>query len=328
MRIMLVGFVQEPWFPAFEMKAALVAMGHECRYVSASEGATAVAGALAWGPSLAITLQGGGSGPRWALDYVAECQQRRTVTALWAFCPGPPDWLVRRALAHDLVFHTFKATAATLRERGAENCTWLPLAYHDELFQVDGARGRGQKPIRAEVGFVGTANLGERPSYLLRLLEEGFDLKWWGPPLPLTVGTLPTLSWRRRLQAAHAGRTVYGPDFARVAGAADVFLGIQPYPTVEGSWGNRLYWALGCGATYLCRRVPGLEEAFEPGRHLEMFADVKECVERTRALLNKSRLRMRLSVQGRQEVLARHTYQHRFERMREASHRVADFQWQ
>ena len=158
--------------------------------------------------------------------------------------------------------------------------------------------------------------------------EEGFDLKWWGPPLPLTAGALPTLSRRRQLQAAHVGRTVYGPDFARVAGAAEVFLGIRLHPTGEGSWGSRLYWALGCGATYLCRRVPGLDDVFESGRHLEVFGDAEECVEKTRALLNKSRLRMRLSVQGRQEVLARHTYHHRFERMREISHHAGDLPWE
>ena len=283
MRIVLVGFVEEPWFPAFEMKAALVAMGHECRYVPAVEGAASVARGLTWRPSLALTLQGTSRGPRWAPDYVAECRRRGVATALWAFCPDASDGLVRSAMEHDMAFHAFKGVADALRQRGVENCIWLPFAYHDDLFQVGGARGRGHKPLRSEVGFVGTASLGDRPSYLLRLLQERFDLKWWGPRIPLTARTLPTLFRKRPIQAARAGSTVYGPDFARVAAAADVFLGLPAHQSVEGSWGNRLYWALGCGATYLSRRVGGLEEVFEPGCHLEVYSDIEECVEKTRA---------------------------------------------
>lgn len=327
MKVVLVGCVEDPWFPAFEMKAALQSSGHQCRYVPLSDGIASVARAVAAMPALVITLQGSRRYREWKPRYMSECRDRGIVTALWATEPVAADWLAGIARAHDVVLHSVGGMLEQLKRQGIERCYWLPLAYHDELFQVGNRRPAEGESLRSEVGFVGTLHTPWRRALVGKLLEEGFSLKWWGPPFRAKSLALTRYAKVRRLRAAYMGRPVYGPDFAAVAAGADVFLGLDGHPGLARSWGSRLYWALGCGAAYLCRKVPGIEECFEPGRHLDVFADDGECAEKVRRLLNRPRARMRLSVHGRQEILAKHTYRERFRRMEEITEQVAGLRW-
>ncbi len=325
MRVVLIGCVDEPWFPAFEMKAALEAMGHECRYAPVAEGIPSIARALATAPALAITLQGRRLFRQWTPDYVAECRDRDITTALWCVDPVASDWFVRLARAHDVVFHSIGGMVDTLRERGVRQCYWMPLAYHDALFQRVGSPRGDLEPFRSEIAFVGALD-ADRVEVTERLLSEGFGLRCWGPPLPITLKTLCSPA-TRRVRATCTGRLVYGPDFARVAAAADVLVGFDGHAGLERSWGSALYWALGCGAAYLCRAVPGLDAVFKPARHLETFRDSGECAEKARLLLDNTRLRMRLSVQGRQEILANHTYRHRFREIERITTETVGLKW-
>jgi hypothetical protein len=327
MKVVLVGCVEDPWFPAFEMKAALEASGHQCRYVPITEGIAAVAGGVAAAPGLLITLLGKRRYREWNPRYVSECRDRGIVTVLWATERVAADWVAEIAHAHDAVFHSVGGMLDELERHAVAAGFWLPLGYQDELFRVRTPRAADDESFRSEVAFVGTLDTPGRRALIEKLIAEGFNVRWWGPPLRTNALALARYARLRRLRAAHGGRQVYGPDFARVAAGADVFLGLDGYPDVERSWGSRLYWALGCGAAYLCRKVPGIEQAFEPGRHLEVFSDDGECIEKVRRLLNKPRVRMRLSVHGRQEILANHTYRERFRRMEEITEQVAGLRW-
>jgi spore maturation protein CgeB len=327
MKVVLVGCVDDPWFPAYEMKAALRRNGHDCRYVPLSEGIASVASAVAARPALVVTLLGSRRHRDWKPRYVRECHDRGVVTVLWATELVHADWFQGLARAHDLVLHSVGGALDDLRRRDVGACFWLPLAYQEDLFRTGTATPAENQALRSEVAFVGTLHTAERSALIRRLLGEGFELKWWGPPSRRGISSLTYRVGRRRLRASYMGRPVYGPDFARVAAAADVFLGLDGHREVQRSWGSHLYWALGCGAAYLCRRIPGIEDVFEPGRHLEVFGDDDECVEKVRRLLNKPRARMRLSVHGRQEIMANHTYNERFRRMQEITEQVAGLRW-
>ncbi len=327
MHVLLVDCRQHPWFPAYELEAALRAEGHRCYYVPRNEGIAAVARAVAEGPTLLITLQGSEVWRDWKPGYVRECRERGVATVLWVTEPVDEGWFVESAGAHDMVLHSIGGMVDRLKTHGLEKCFWMPLAFHDGLFQMATVPESRRESFASEIAFVGTLDSTDRQRLMKALIYEGFNVKWWGPPIRTKILSLPRYAGEGPLRAAHTGRAVYGPDYAAVAAAADVFLGLDGDPGLDRSWGCRLYWALGCGATYLCRKVPGLETVFEPGRHLDTFADEQECVAKARRLLNKPRARMRFSVQGRQEILANHTYQVRLRRMEEITTQVLGLRW-
>jgi spore maturation protein CgeB len=77
----------------------------------------------------------------------------------------------------------------------------------------------------------------------------------------------------------------------------------------------KLFEAMACRAFVLSDNQKDARALFEDGRHMVFFKDVKELRKKIEYYLSHAEERMAIAQKGCEEVLARHTYRHRIERI-------------
>jgi hypothetical protein len=82
------------------------------------------------------------------------------------------------------------------------------------------------------------------------------------------------------------------------------------------SW-PRVLNTMACECFMLTRWFPKIDDIFENYKHLAWFKSIREAVELTRHYIEHEGERYRIAAEGRCEVLARHTWDHRIARMLE-----------
>jgi spore maturation protein CgeB len=80
------------------------------------------------------------------------------------------------------------------------------------------------------------------------------------------------------------------------------------------SW-RRIFNTMACGCLLLTRHFPGLKTVFNNNEHLVWFKSDEEGIELAHHYLKDDRARERIAGAGREEVLARHTWDHRIQDM-------------
>jgi len=249
--------------------------------------------------------------------WVEMARERSVLTVQWHPDPILDQSVLRLACKVDFFFTMAQGLVEAFRQAGVPRVAWLSQGFAPSFFQPGEITGEDRSLFAASVTSVG--NLSSRPEYvgrrrsLSRVLKEGFDLKWWGPPPTRSLRNLPLLL--SRLGRAYGGRFVFGSEYAKVAALSGIFLGFDRCPEVRNSMSQRLYMAVGCGAFYLCRYVQGMEEVLEPGKEIETFGGDEEMVDKIRYYLPREGARRKIAEEGRHKVLQRYTYRHRFEEM-------------
>lgn len=163
-------------------------------------------------------------------------------------------------------------------------CAVEPLAYPD-------------KPVALktyDIGFVGFVTFRKRAVMLDRMFKE-----------------FPNFFYGQRFS-----RWIYG-DKALVDGqdAADIFRKsrIVFNTAANGDVNMRTFEALATGAFLLTEEVPYLDELFENKKHLVTYKTMDEAVELAKYYLAHEEEREVIAKAGHDEVLAKHTYQHRWQ---------------
>jgi spore maturation protein CgeB len=82
------------------------------------------------------------------------------------------------------------------------------------------------------------------------------------------------------------------------------------------SW-PRLVNTMVCGCFFLTRWFPKIDRIFKNRTHLVWFKSIDEAVELTKYYITHDEKREKIAQAGRQEVLAKHTWDHRIARMLE-----------
>lgn len=81
--------------------------------------------------------------------------------------------------------------------------------------------------------------------------------------------------------------------------------------SIKNDLNMRTFEAMACKTVMLTQENPPLLELFENGKHLVTYKTIDEAVELTRALTENRIQREAISEAGYQEILAKHTYNHR-----------------
>lgn len=81
----------------------------------------------------------------------------------------------------------------------------------------------------------------------------------------------------------------------------------------------RTFEAMGTGSFLLTNWIPTIEELFEDGKHLVLYRSLDEMVDKARYYLTHDSERERIAAAGYEEVMAKHTIQHRVNRMLEVA---------
>lgn len=81
----------------------------------------------------------------------------------------------------------------------------------------------------------------------------------------------------------------------------------------------RTFEAMGTGSFLLTNWIPTIEELFEDGKHLVLYRSMDEMVDKAKYYLAHDSERERIAAAGYEAVMAKHTIQHRVDRMLEVA---------
>lgn len=190
------------------------------------------------------------------------------------------DWCLTRARDFDFVFAAQRDGAALLRKHGIASAIWLPLACDPDIHR------KHVIAKRYDVCFIGNVFPGERADLLRRI--QG---RFWNT-------FVAQLYFEEMAKAYSASRIVFNRSILN-----DVNM--------------RVLEALACGSLLITNdlRENGQEELLRDGVHLATYGDAEDLLDKIAWYLAHEEARERIAAAGRAEVLARHTYRHRMERL-------------
>ena len=195
------------------------------------------------------------------------------------------------------------------RALGFEHEHWLAFACDPGIHRPVELADEEREQYRCQICFVGSMYPG-RAKLLERLTD--FDLGIWGPGWDRLRSDSPLRSCLR-------GGATPPEVWVKVFSAADVVLNIDGYGQTLDESGHmantRVYEAPACGAFQLVDEKPDITTLFESGRELVCYDFDKpdELRELAGHYLARPDERRRIAEQGRQAVLAEHTYGHRMQ---------------
>lgn len=184
-------------------------------------------------------------------------------------------------------------------------------------------------PREHDVSFVGQ-RYGDRGSYLRRLVDEGIDVRVWGPhwdePAPQTslARRVIDAARGRRPDTSHVmppercGGPLSDDEYVRMFSRSKVSLGFSRLleDPADGAPPRQVrlrdFEAPMSGAFYLAEAFDELAEFFEPGREIVFFDGPDELVEKARWYLAHDEERERIRLAGLERARREHTWQNRF----------------
>ena len=186
------------------------------------------------------------------------------------------DHLVK-ARYFDYVFLAQKEYIEAFKEIGCKYVYWLPLGCDPEIHE------KHQVEKKYDVGFVGSLT-DKRRLDLLNAVDKNFDL----------------FVERRFME-----------EMAIVFSESRIVFN----NAINNDLNMRVFEALCSGSLLLTDSAVGLEEFFHNKTHLVIYKDEKELIEKIRFYLDHPELSVEIGEQGRNEVLKKHTYDHRIQKM-------------
>ena len=162
----------------------------------------------------------------------------------------------------------------------SENSYWLTYACDPQTHK------KFELPKIYDIVFVGNTNPKVYPERLrlLKLIGGKFSLKVFS--------------------------NIYGEDMAKIYSQAKIVFN----KTAGGEINMRVFETLACGSFLLTDRLKpevGLEEIFEDKKHLVLYDNEKDLLEKIDYYLRHESEREEIAYVGYKEVLAKHTYEHR-----------------
>lgn len=187
-----------------------------------------------------------------------------------------------RARDFDWVYAAQKNGAERLRREGVASAEWLPLACDAEI------HGRCAEGDAFDVAFVGNVFPGPRAD-LLRILAERFPKTFVG--------------------------NRYFEEMARVYSKSKIVFN----RSIRDDVNMRVFEGLCSGSLLVTNAIDGngQEELFRDGVELVTYRDAEELTDKVGFYLQRDGVRRRIAAQGRETVLAKHTYRHRIARVLE-----------
>ena len=313
-RLILVADYGRPWNNAWFYKAGFERNGHTVMTFDTSSGKpseeTILKAAADFKPDFVLHTK-----DEFPV-HVFEKLRKATKVVQWYPDPVIPDWLPPYVKACDSFFTMSEGLLEEFRKMNPKSY-WLTQAFEPSCFPVKEVSDEDRKTFSADVAFVG--NLGSKPQYQSRrgsleaVIASGARLKWWGPKIPWKLANIPLIYGR--IGRAYGGRFVWGEEYVKIAQLSKIFLAFDSRPEIRKSMSARMYTAVGCGAFYLCRYVPGIEDVLEPDKEIVTFKTDDEMIEKIRYYLPREKERKEISERGRKRVLREHTYEARMLQM-------------
>lgn len=189
------------------------------------------------------------------------------------------------------------------RSLGISNSTFLMSGFSPKYHKALERRS-GQKRYDRDLVYIGGPGLmGNRPEFLAWLASR-YDLEIfgvresWQPYLQ----RYPQLRLRGELRPS---------GYSEVCARSKIVIGLNQTHDSKLYFSNRVFLTLACRGFHLMRHVPGMEEVFTAGEHLEWFHEREDCAEIIDRYLADDEARERIAEAGHAHVHAAHRYEDR-----------------
>jgi spore maturation protein CgeB len=263
------------------------------------------AAAQRWRPDMAIVT----GGDRIEPETVRHLKKIGVPSVLWTTDPPMESRLLPPAAPdYDFIFCLGTESMEVLGKAGIHRAQWLPMACDPDCHHPVSCTPDEQKKYGSDVVFVGSY-YPRRAALFEPLAGLDFcDFSIWGPGWD----TLPAASpLRKHVKGLHTR-----PDeWLKIYSSSKIVLSGHyqdpkgKIPVYQAS--PRVFEILACGAFQLCDDQRDVFALFEDGVDLVKFTDRHDLVAKVQYYLAHSEERRAIAAQGRETVLAGHTYQDR-----------------
>jgi len=226
-------------------------------------------------------------------------------TVLWH--PDPryeiQDWVYKRAIVSDYFFHISSGCVEQYKEKGV-NAYWLSEGCDPTIHKPIKLNKDEKEYYGSDISFSGHYT-EDRERFLKSIINAGIDLNiWhhmWKDIIPDYKGCI--------------GKWLTTEEFCKMCNASKIVLGNDRWPEMEKSMSMRAFMVMGCGGFLLTNHTKNIEEMFIPGKHLDVYENERNCVEKIKYYLENERERIRIEKAGHKEVYKNHTFVKRIEKM-------------
>jgi len=256
-------------------------------------------------PELAIVA----GGHRIMPETVQHLKRQGVICILWTIdAPLYFKPIIDVAPSYDHIFCQGSEAVELLNNAGIKCAQWLPMACDSDYHHPVECTDEEKKTYGSDIVFVGSY-YPRRAALFEPLAGLDFcDFSIWGPGWD----TLPAASpLRKHIRGLHTR-----PDeWLRIYSASKIVLSVHyqdpqgKIPVYQAS--PRVFEVLACKAFQLCDDQRDVYDLFQDGHDLVKFTDGKDLVAKVQYYLAHPDERKRIAEQGRETVLARHTYQDR-----------------
>jgi len=243
-------------------------------------------------------------------ETVTEIKSETILAALWTIdAPRNFKPIIASAPYYDYIFTGGSEAYDILKHIGLRDLQWLPFACDPNIHKPMGLSPEEKRHYGSDVVFVGSY-YPNRAELFEGLVD--FDLGIWGPGWE-------KVDWESKLRACIKASHTPPSEWSKIYSASKIVLATHyqdpanRFPVYQAS--PRIFEALACGAFVMSDNQRDVFSLFKDGEHLVRFDDADDLIEKITYYLARPLEREEIACQGRREVLSKHTYVHRIERL-------------
>jgi len=229
-------------------------------------------------------------------------------TVLWTVdAPRKFRPILEAAPFYDHIFCGGTEAQELLARAGFRKTHWLPFACDPDIHKPVETSPQEKTEWGSDVAFIGSF-YPNRAQILEKIAD--FDLRVWGPGWKkLPRGS--ALKKRTTAQKLKPG------EWIKILSSSAINLAIHfqdgKTPCYQAS--PRVYEALACRSFLLVDEQRDVKSLFQDGKHLALFKDSEDLPKKIDYYLNHAEERKKMAAQGYEEVIHKHAYMNRMEKM-------------
>ncbi|MGB5745824.1 MAG: glycosyltransferase [Desulfobacterales bacterium] len=210
---------------------------------------------------------------------------------------------------YDYIFCQGTEAIELMSEAGIRNARWLPMACDPSIHGKVRLSAEEQECYRNDIVFVGSYHPNR--AQIIKGLAD-FDIAIWGPGWEGHTRESSLKAW---IKGSHTPTDTW----VKLYSACKIILSIHyqelenRFPVYQAS--PRIFEALACGAFVISDFQKDVFTLFKDGEHLVGFKNLDELIEKIKYYLHHSEEREKIANCGRQEVLKKHKYVNRLEKL-------------
>ena len=204
---------------------------------------------------------------------------------------------------YDFVFSFDKSHISKMKEYGARDAYYLPLACDPEIHRSIVLSAKEKKLYEHDISSCGAINLARIDVF--KTISD-FDFAIWGKDWPRII--------KREGLLKNFKGVIKGEDVARVYNASKIALNVHHPDTISGA-NARTFEIPACGILEIVDYKSSIEELFVVGKEIICYKDKRELRDLIRYYLSHNEERIEIAKRGYERVHKEHRYLDRMQKV-------------